>query len=205
MQTKSHEADSLMTDFLAPLLKRRSTPIRQLGGSVPDPATLNRLLEAAIRVPDHGKLEPFRLILLEGEAKLDFGERLVERALRREPGLSAAQQEKERLRYTFAPLVIAVIARIDPAHKVPALEQQLSAGCVAYNLLLGASQIGLGAQWLTGWAAYDPEVAALLGLLPNEQVIGFVHLGHARGELPERSRPELGKLVSRWKPAAVTA
>ncbi|WP_218058305.1 nitroreductase family protein [Burkholderia singularis] len=205
MQTKSHEADSLMTDFLAPLLKRRSTPIRQLGGSAPDPATLNRLLEAAIRVPDHGKLEPFRLILLEGEAKLDFGERLVERALRREPGLSAAQQEKERLRYTFAPLVIAVIARIDPAHKVPALEQQLSAGCVAYNLLLGASQIGLGAQWLTGWAAYDPEVAALLGLMPNEQVIGFVHLGQARGELPERSRPELGKLVSRWKPATVTA
>lgn len=189
------------TDPLALLLKRRSTPTRQLGGAPPDRATLNRLLEAAIRVPDHGKLEPFRLILLEGDAKLRFGERLAARASRR-ASLSETQQEKERLRYTFAPLVIAVIARVDPDHKVPVVEQQLSAGCVAYNLLLAASAVGLGAQWLTGWAAYDAEVAAILGLAAHEQTVGFVHVGQPAEDVAERSRPALDSVLSVWTPAA---
>ncbi|TCW77853.1 nitroreductase [Burkholderia sp. SRS-46] len=191
-----------MTDPLALLLKRRSTPLRQLGGAAPDRATLTRVLEAAIRVPDHGKLEPFRLILLEGDAKLRFGERLAERALQR-TGMTEAQLEKERLRYTFAPLVIAVIARLDPDNKIPVVEQQLSAGCVAYNLLLAATAIGLGAQWLTGWAAYDAEVAAILGLAAHEQTVGFVHVGEPAEDVAERSRPALDSVLSVWTPAAV--
>ncbi|EDT37494.1 nitroreductase [Burkholderia ambifaria] len=191
----------LATNPLAPLLNRRSTPSRQLGGAEPEPAVLRRLLEAAVRVPDHGKLEPFRLILLKGAAKVAFGERLAARALRRSPDLTPAQQEKERLRYTFAPVVIAVIACIDADSSVPALEQHLSAGCVAYNLLLGASALGLGAQWLTGWAADDAEVAALLGLDGNERPIAFVHIGTPKQAAAERERPDLARVLSVWTPA----
>ena len=103
---------------------------------------LDDLLEAAIRVPDHGKLVPFRLITLRGEHKLRFGERLAALAIARHPDMSEAKREKERLRYTFAPLVIVVVCRIDTGSSVPPIEQQLSAGCVAYNLLLGAERAG---------------------------------------------------------------
>ncbi|WP_202594233.1 nitroreductase family protein [Frateuria defendens] len=182
------------------LRQRLSVPSRQLGAPGPDAATLHSLLEAAIRVPDHGKLEPFRLIELSGEAKHVFGERLAARALARDPAMSEAAQEKERTRYAFAPLVLVVVARVHPSPKVPAIEQQLSAGCVAYNLLLGAQALGYGAQWLTGWAAYDVEVAALLGLAANEQVVGFVHIGTPQIDVPERDRPALDDLFSTWTP-----
>ncbi len=185
-------------DALALLHRRHSPPSRQLGEPAPDPATLNALLEAAIRVPDHGKLVPFRLITLRGEHKLRFGERLAARAIARHPELSEARREQERVRYTFAPLVIVVVSRSDPTSAVPPLEQQLSAGCVAYNLLLGAQALGFGAQWLTGWAAYDTEVASLLGLAQHEQVIGFVHLGSVQMEVPDRERPALADLLSDW-------
>lgn len=189
-------------DALALLHRRHSPPSRQLGEPAPDPATLTALLEAAIRVPDHGKLVPFRLITLRGEHKRRFGERLSARAIARNPELSEAKREKERLRYTFAPLVIIVVSRIDPTSSVPPLEQQLSAGCVAYNLLLGAEALGFGAQWLTGWAAYDTEVASLLGLAQHEQVIGFVHLGTVQMEVPDRERPALADLLSDWSDPA---
>ena len=108
-------------------------------------------------------------------------------------GLSEAKREKERRRYEYAPLVIAVVSRIDTASSVPAIEQRLAAGNVAYNLLLGAQALGFGAQWLTGWAAYDQDVAALLGLGPNEGIVGFVHVGtpvdgRARTRTPGRGR-----------------
>lgn len=183
---------------LAPLLQRHSVPSRQLGEPAPDAATLAALLEAAIRVPDHGKLVPFRLITLRGEAKLRFGQALASLAEARHPDMSDAKREKERQRYTFAPLVVVVVARIDATSSVPAIEQQLSAGCVACNLLLGASVLGFGAQWLTGWAAYDGDVATLLGLSDNERVIGFVHLGTPQIEVPDRDRPTLADLLSDW-------
>jgi nitroreductase len=189
-----------MSAPLALLEQRHSVPARQLGEPAPDGATLRALLQAAIRVPDHGKLVPFRLIQLEGEAKRHFGERLVQRAQQRNPDISPAKLEKERGRYAFAPLVIVVVARIDADSSVPAIEQQLSAGCVAHNLLLGAYALGYGATWLTGWAAYDPAVAALLGLRPDEHIIGFVHLGTPQIDVPDRDRPALDDLLSRWSP-----
>ncbi|KRE90956.1 nitroreductase [Frateuria sp. Soil773] len=185
---------------LALLQQRHSAPSRQLGEPAPSGAELQALLEAAIRVPDHGKLVPFRLIELRGAAKLRFGERLAERAIRRDPDLPESKREKERLRYTFAPLVIVVVACIDAHSKVPPIEQQLSAGCVAHNLLLGAYALGYGAQWLTGWAAYDAEAAVLLGLAAHEQVIGFVHIGTPQVDIPDRDRPALGDLLTAWSP-----
>jgi nitroreductase len=189
-----------MSDPLSLLNRRYSIPSRQLGEPAPDEASLRALLQAAIRVPDHGKLEPFRLIRLQGEAKLRFGEALAAIAERNHPEMSEAKLEKERLRYTYAPLVVTVIARINGDSKVPEIEQKLCAGSVACNLLLGATALGFGAQWLTGWAAYDAEVAHLLGLAANESVIGFVHLGTAQMEVPDRDRPLLADLFSTWSP-----
>jgi nitroreductase len=114
--------------------------------------------------------------------------------------LSDARLEKERGRYAFAPLVIVVVASIDTQSSVPPVEQVLSAGCVAHNLLLGTYALGYGAQWLTGWAAYDPQVAALLGLGSHEQVIGFVHIGTPRIEVPDRERPALADVLVHWQP-----
>jgi nitroreductase len=188
-----------MLDALSLLQQRRSAPSRQLGEPGPDAASLRSLLAAAIRVPDHGKLVPFRLIALRGEAKLKFGRLLAERAVRRDPELPESKREKERQRYTFAPLVIVVVARIDSDSGIPEIEQKLCAGNVAYNILQGAYALGFGAQWLTGWAAYDGEVAALLGLAKHECVIGFVHIGTPQTDIPDRDRPALDDLLTEWK------
>ncbi len=188
-----------MPSDLSLLQQRHSVPAPQLGEPAPDEATLHALLQAAIRVPDHGKLVPFRLIRLQGEAKLQFGEKLVALSQRKHPDISEAKLDKDRRRYLFAPLVIVVVARIDTHAKVPVIEQQLSAGCVAHNLLLGAHALGFGAQWLTGWAAYDRDAAAILGLADNEQVIGFVHIGTPQVETADRDRPALDDLLSTWK------
>ncbi|MFC5580308.1 nitroreductase family protein [Rhodanobacter terrae] len=189
-----------MPAALSLLQQRHSVPSRQLGEPAPDEATLQMLLEAAIRVPDHGKLVPFRLIRLEGTAKLRFGERLAAIAIRNSPEMSEAKQEKERLRYTFAPLVMVVVARLHADSKVPEIEQKLCAGNVAYNILLGAHALGYGGQWLTGWAAYDREAAAILGLAEHEHVVGFVHLGTPQIEVPDRDRPALADLLGTWTP-----
>lgn len=189
---------SPMPAALSLLQQRHSAPSRQLGEPAPDEATLRALLEAAIRVPDHGKLVPFRLIRLHGDAKLRFGEQLSAIAIRNNPELSEAKYEKERLRYTFAPLVIVVIASLQADSKIPEIEQKLCAGNVAYNLLLGAYALGFGAQWLTGWAAYNREVASILKLTENEHVIGFVHMGTPQIEVPDRDRPALADVFSTW-------
>ena len=189
-----------MSEPLTLLMQRHSTPSRQLGEPAPDKDQLKALLKAAIRVPDHGKLVPFRLIKLKGKSKLRFGELVADIAKRNEPHLSESKLDKERHRYTFAPLVLVLLACIDQHSKVPALEQQLTAGCVAQNILLGAFELGIGAQWLTGWAAYDPDVAKLLHLKSNEQVIAFIHMGTPQMDVPDRDRPALKGLLSTWKP-----
>jgi nitroreductase len=183
------------------LVARRSTPARQLGEPGPDATQLQRLLAAAIRVPDHGKLAPWRLLLIRGEARRQLGAALAELHRRKDPAVAAAQLDKDRERFAFAPLAIAVIARLAPDHpKIPLQEQLLSAGCVAYNLLLGAQALGFGAQWLTGWAAYDGDAARLFGLAEHERIVGFVHVGTPRETAPERPRPPLEGIVRDWVP-----
>jgi len=179
------------------LRTRRSVPSRSLGEPGPAPDELEALLAAAIRVPDHGKLTPWRVLLIRGDTRRQFGELLAHIHQRKQPDLADAQLLKDRERYNFAPLIVAVIAHIDAQHaKIPAQEQLLSAGYVAYNLLLGAQALGFGAQILTGWAAYDRDVAALLGLRENESVVAFVHIGTPREPAPERQRPQLDDVVS---------
>lgn len=185
------------------LNQRRSVPSRQLGEPGPSAAQLDQLLAAAIRVPDHGKLAPWRLLAIRGEARSRLGAALADIHLRNEPDAPPSVIDKDRERYNFAPLIVAVIARIEADHpKVPEQEQILSAGCVAYNLLLGAQALGFGAQWLTGWAAYDRDAAALLGLADDERIVAFVHIGTAREPAPERNRPALADVYAEWQPPA---
>ncbi len=184
-------------DFLN---QRLSVPSRQLGDPGPDADQLDALLNAAIRVPDHGRLAPWRLRLIRGEARREFGESLARIHAESDPEFAEKKLTKDRERYLSAPLIVVVIAHVLKDHKVPAQEQILSAGCVAYNLLLGAQALGFGAQWLTGWAAYDRKVADLLGLESAERVIGFVHIGTPVEEACEHSRTPLGEILAEWTP-----
>ena len=187
-------------DPLSALRHRRSTPSRLLGPPGPDAGQLRALLECAVRVPDHGKLAPWRFIAIAGPAKAALCEFLAARSRQRDPGAAPAVVEKDRLRFSYAPLVLAVVGRLTPGHKVPEQEQLLSGGALCFQLLLAADAMGFGAQWLTGWPAYDPAVAARLGLGPDERVLGFVHLGTARESAPERERPDAMSLLSELAP-----
>ena len=182
------------------LLSRHSTPSRQLGEPGPDPAQLLQMLTVAVHVPDHGKLMPWRFLRIGGDARLRLGDALAQRALQRDPLLAAASIEKERRRFSFAQTIIAVIARITPNHKIPEIEQMLSGGCACFSLLQAAQALGFGAQWLTGWAAYDPQITALLGLGEHERVLGFIHIGSVLEAASDRDRPDPRDFLSDWNP-----
>ncbi len=156
------------------------------------------MLATAIHVPDHGRLTPWRFIELREPGRQRLGATLVEIHGREHPDATPAALDKERSRFAFAPLVIVVVGRITPEHKVPVVEQQLSAGCVCLQLLLAAQALGFGAQWLTGWAAYHPAIHDELGLSANEQIIGFIHIGTAGSDPVIRDRPDANTLLSSW-------
>lgn len=183
---------------LSALKARRSVPSRLLGEPGPDESQLSAMLAAAVHVPDHGKLEPWRFIRIRGEARARLGDLLAQRQLERDPASPQAVVDKDRQRFNHAPLVIAVVAVLTPGHKVPEIEQVLSGGAVCMNLLQAAQAMGFGAQWLTGWAAYDPVVTQRLGLAPNERLLGFIHIGTARGPAPERPRPDPMQRLVDW-------
>ncbi|WP_255516456.1 nitroreductase family protein [Luteimonas suaedae] len=190
------------TDIWLQLDGRRSIPARQLGEPGPDDATLARMLRSAVRVPDHGKRVPFRFLRIAGDARARLGEALAAITLRRDPSAAAAAVDKDRQRFGHAPLVIAVVAVLDPADTaIPEQERLLSAGCVCFALLQAAQAAGFGATWLTGWPAYDDEVRTLLGLGAQERIAGFIHIGTPRLAAPERERPDPQALLSDWHPA----
>lgn len=180
---------------------RRSTPSKQLAAPGPDDATLLRMLQAAVRVPDHGKRVPFRFVRIAGDARDALGEAVAARALQRNPQAGDAEIEKDRKRFSHAPVVIAVVAKLGDDAKIPASERFSSASCVCFALLQAAQAAGFGAQWLTGWPAYDSDVLRLLGLHDEEKIAGFIHVGTPMLAVPERDRPDAGALLSDWSPA----
>lgn len=188
--------------LLSQLQARRSVPSKQLQAPGPDDATLMRMLQAAVRVPDHGKLVPFRFLRIQGQDRQALGEVLAARTLQRDPEAPPAAVDKDRARFSHAPLIVTVIARLIPGHKVPEQEQLLTAGCVCFALLQSAQALGFGAQWLTGWAAYDQEIDKVLGLAADEKIAGFIHIGTPRLEVPERDRPDARALLDDWHPHA---
>ena len=185
---------------LAALDARRSVPAKQLAAPGPDHPTLLRMLQSAVRVPDHGKRIPWRFLRISGAARHALGERLVARALERDPTAGDAVLEKDRQRFAHAPLVVVVIAKLGPDEKIPEQERLLSAGCVCFALLQAAQACGFGAQWLTGWPAYDAEVMRWFGLSAEERIVGFIHIGTPQLEVPERERPDPTQLLSDWTP-----
>ena len=190
----------MVHDGLTCLNTRRSVPARQLAAPGPDDATLERMLHAAVRVPDHGKRTPWRFLRITGDARQALGEALVARALQHDPETGAAMIDKDRQRFSHAPLVIAVIARLGPDEKIPESERFSSASCVCFALLQAAQACGFGAQWLTGWPAYDEAILRLLGLGADERIAGFIHIGTPKMEAPERERPDPHALLTDWTP-----
>lgn len=178
------------------LLTRRSRPAKTLTGPAPDRATLQTLLTAAARCPDHGKLEPWRFIVIEGAALM----RLANAGLARAAELECDEQTANKAYAQFADsqLCVAVVEVQRPHPKIPPIEQTYSAGAVCLSLVNAALASGWGANWLSGWIAHDRAfVETQLGLGDDERIAGFIHLGTETSAPPERPRPDL-EAVTQW-------
>jgi nitroreductase len=177
------------------LHKRRSVPAKMLGLPVPDQAALLPLLTAAARCPDHGKLEPWRFIVLERPAMARLADLATARALAL--GLDVEKTAKGRSQFEMAHLAVVVVASPKPSEKIPAIEQTLSAGAVCVSLLNAALAAGWGANWLSGWPAHDREfVQTGLNLETQEFVAGIIHIGTALQTPPDRPRPMLDQITT---------
>ncbi len=177
------------------LLSRRSRPARTLSDPVPDRAALEPILRAALRSPDHGKLEPWRLIVLERAALRRLADLVGTHGRAR--GRPPEEVDKQRLQYADAGLAVAVIFSPVESDKIPEAEQLLSAGAVCTQLLNAALAAGWGANWLTGWASHDPDFrAAALDLAPQERIAGLIHIGTETAAPPDRPRPDMASKVA---------
>jgi nitroreductase len=187
-------------DALEAVLTRHSVAPAFLAEPAPDDAALDRILAAGASAPDHGKLRPWRFIVIRGPARVRLGEVFAEALLRRQPDAAAAALEQERTRPLRAPLLVAVVARIDPQHaKIPEIEQILSTAAAAQNILLAAHAQGFGAKWLTGANAYDDHVKAALGLAPSDRLLGFIHIGTVDGSPPAVPRADPRAHTVEWQ------
>ena len=182
-------------ELLRFLSTRRSASAVTLAEPAPTASELDILLRLAARVPDHGKLAPWRFIILEPAAKAVFADRLEALANSRGDARAVAKLGKLKI----PPLGVAVVSRPRPG-EIPEWEQLLSAGAVCTTLLYAAQALGYGANWITDWYAYDDEAKAILGLESEERVAGFIFLGTPKEPPQERERPDLAGLITAWRP-----
>ncbi|ASY62724.1 Nitroreductase family protein [Sinorhizobium sojae CCBAU 05684] len=182
-----------LADYLA---SRRSIPAFQMGAPGPSKAEVEEMLRLASRVPDHGKLAPWRFIVYRGDERVRISARLKEMALAAKPELSEEMIRVEETRLTRAPVVVAVVSKAAPHFKIPEWEQVMSAGAVCLNLLMAANALGYASNWLTEWYAFDEKAYPLLGVEPGERIAGFIHIGTAMVPPTERPRPELAEIVT---------
>lgn len=187
-----------MSDVIEFLKTRRSVKPRDMSGAGPSAADIETILTIGARVPDHGKIAPWRFIVFEGDARKKAGDLIAQVLTKKNPGAAEEDIAKARNSLTEAPLVIAVVSSPKPHPKVPPWEQQLSAGASAMNIVTAASALGYGANWLTGWFAFDRDVLDGLGLGPDEQLAGFIHIGKSVRSVEDRPRPALADLVTRF-------
>jgi len=179
------------------LLRTRFSALK-LGEPAPSAQTVEAMLESAARAPDHGRLQPWRLILIEGDARLDFGKILAEALSRRNSLASEQALAREREKALRAPLIIVVATRCDRSAKIPIIEQTLSAGCAAHSIMLAAFAQGLGAMWRTGEPAYDNAVKSALGIEPDDLIVGFIYVGTDLGGPGTRPRRATQEFVQHW-------
>jgi nitroreductase len=187
-----------IADPIALLCTRRSVKPIELGAPGPSPAELETLLTIASRVPDHGKLTPWRFIVFEAAGRDKAGEAIADAFLAKYPDAAADQVAFERTRLARAPLVIAVVSRAAPHVKIPEWEQVLSSGAAAMSLVIAAHALGFAASWITEWYAYDRRVLDALGLAPHEKITAFVHIGRPAQPPEDRPRPALADVVTRF-------
>ena len=192
----------MMSAMLETLLTRRSSSASGglIGEPGPSPEQLTQILTAAARVPDHKKLAPWRFIVFAGDARAKFGAGLAAILAAEDANPpSPARLELEAGRFLRAPLVVSVISRVTPVPAAPEWEQILSAGAACQTLCLAANALGFGTNWITEWYGYSAGVRKLLGLADNERVAGFIYIGTVSQKLPDRDRPKLSDIVSRWE------
>lgn len=180
-----------------PLLTRRSVSVRDLSGPIPNAEELEQILRASTRVPDHGKLCPWKIIVLQAEGQAALGAIGAEAFANRHPEATEAQVNAEHARFSRAPLCIAVLSTPKLGTK-PVWEQELSAGAVCMNMLHAVHMLGYGGKWLTEWVAYSPEIIAALGGQPTDKVAGFIYIGSKVMEPEDRDRPKLEDVVE-WR------
>ncbi|MEQ8400385.1 MAG: nitroreductase [Roseitalea porphyridii] len=175
---------------------RRSTPAFQMTEPGPSREEIMEVLTIASRVPDHGKLAPWRYIVYTGAERERISAELAKVAMARNPALSEDMIKVEKTRLTRAPVVVAVISCAAPHAKIPEWEQVLSAGAVCLNLSMAANSLGYASNWLTEWFAFDESVSELLGVKPGEKIAGFIHIGTQQMHPGERARPDVPSLVT---------
>ncbi len=186
-----------MNETVALLQRRRSVAPHLLVDPGPTAEEVETLLAIASRVPDHGRLAPWRFLVIDREAGRRIGEMIAAAFRADNPGASPETEAFERNRLARAPLVIGVVSRAAPHVKIPDWEQVLSAGAAAMNLVIAANAMGYATSWITEWYAFDRRVLDALGLAPDERMAGFVHIGRPKETPIERPRPVLGDVVTR--------
>ena len=187
-----------MPDALELLETRRTIANVQLAEPGPSEAEIRRIVAVAARVPDHGKLPPWRFVLYRGEARAALDARLAPLHAAKFPDMPAEKAVLEKTRFQRVPLTIGVISKTQEHFKIPVWEQELSAGAAAMNLLLAVHALGYAGQWLTGWCCYDPEAAAVLGARDGERFAGLIAIGTPTVPPVDRPRPAFEDVVPDW-------
>lgn len=187
--------NAALRDYLA---TRRTVTAPFLEEPGPDAETLSEMLTLASRVPDHGKLAPWRFIVFSGDARALAGEKLAALVKSRDPEATEDRLDVERRQFLPAPLTVAVVSTASLHPKIPEFEQLLAAGNACLNLCHAANALGFGAHWVTRWFAYDEEAAAILGARKGERFVGFVHIGTPQTRLEDRDRPDVVAMTSFW-------
>jgi len=189
---------SKLDDAFERISQRRSVKAADICEPGPSGEQIEQILQAAVRVPDHGKLGPWRFILFEDQSRQDFGEFLSKRFKEVNPTAPDALLKLESQRFMRAPLIICVVAKIKKGIKIPEWEQELSVGASCQNILNAANLLGFAGQWLTEWYSYDEQVNSRLGLDEDEKVAAFIYIGSADEKPTERDRPSLDTRITRW-------
>ena len=184
---------------LSLLETRRSAKPRELVGPGPSPQELERILAIAARVPDHGKLTPWRFVIVGDDQRNALGALLRQALAEHDPCATIARHQKEDEFAHYAGQLVVLVSAPTPDHKIPVWEQELSCGAAGMNLLLAAEALGYVAGWVTGWRTYSERVRAAF-CAPGERLAGFIFIGHPSRELEDRPRPQLSDVVREWSP-----
>lgn len=184
-------------DAMELLLSRELALKLELPG--PDRAALDAIFQSAVRAPDHGRLRPWRFVVIQEDKRAAFGKLMADSMQRREPNASAEMLDRERAKAMRAPIIVVAAAHVQKGHKIPEVEQLSAAVAAAQNIMLAANALGYGAMWKTGAPAYDASVKQALGLAPDDDIIGFMYLGKQVGGGIQSPRPAAAEYVSMWE------